>query len=201
MHRTADLNDTELISLFLEGHADAFDVLVHRYEQALHGFLLQLVQDEELANDLFQDTFLRIMRALPTYNEQGKFPSWLMGIARNLALDAIRRRGFENNLFKRNRVTKDDEDPRDTIAEIPDGGESPADAAERAEWFSRMRAALKELSVEQREIVSLRYDAGLTFHEISDITGVSINTALGRMRYALNALRKRLDLTTEAVTR
>ena len=100
-------SDGELIEQFVGGRAAAFDALVRRYETMLFGFLTRMVHDDGLANDLFQETFLRVMEALPTYREKGRFQSWLFSVARNLALDALRRRQFEQKLFHR---TDGDED-------------------------------------------------------------------------------------------
>lgn len=196
MDRTANTSDSELISMFLEGDSAAFDTLVRRYERAVFGFILGMVQDETQANDIFQDTFIRIMQALPQYTERGKFASWSLGIARNLSLDALRRRRLETGLFKRQRPgLGEDEECAENVA---DPGAGPAELVEREDWLERMREALAKLPVEQREVVYLRYESDLTFQQIADLTGVSINTALGRMRYALNALRKGMGIHTES---
>jgi len=124
----------------------------------------------------------------------------LLGIARNLALDALRKRRVESRIFKLENRTTGGENAGPIYPEIPDDAESQADMVEREEWLVRMREALAELPVEQREVVYLRYEADLTFQQIADLTGVSINTALGRMRYALNSLRKRMNVATEPST-
>jgi RNA polymerase sigma-70 factor (ECF subfamily) len=196
----ANQSDSELISMFLDGQAAAFDTLVRRYERQVFGFIFGMVQNEALANDLFQETFIRIINALPDYRERGKFASWLLGIARNLALDALRKRRVEGRIFRLENRTTDSGNAESTYPEIPDDIESQADMVEREEWLVRMREALAELPVEQREVVYLRYEADLTFQQIADLTGVSINTALGRMRYALNSLRKRMNVATEPST-
>jgi len=196
----ADQSDSELISMFLDGQAAAFDTLVRRYERQVFGFIFGMVQNEALANDLFQETFVRVLNALPDYRERGKFASWLLGIARNLALDALRKRRVESRIFRLENRTTNGENVGAIQPEIPDEVESQADMVEREEWLARMREALAELPVEQREVVYLRYEADLTFQQIADLTGVSINTALGRMRYALNSLRKRMNIATEPST-
>jgi len=188
-------SDGELIAQFVDGRAAAFDALVRRYETTLSGFLRRMVRDHALADDLFQETFLRVMRSLPTYREEGRFGSWLFGIARNLALDALRRRRFEQELFRRPlQNTASDGTDSALIEGVTDSRLAPDALAERAEWGARLEAAIAELPEEQREVLALRYDAGLTFRQIAEITGSSINTALGRMRYATIALRKKLGV-------
>jgi RNA polymerase sigma-70 factor, ECF subfamily len=188
-----DCPDGELIERFVGGDASSFDTLVRRHERALLGFLVRMVRDEALAEDLFQEAFLRIMEALPGYRERGRFRSWLFSVARNIALDALRRRTFERRLFA------------DSPSKHPDGGEAPvaelfvapdSGPDDRVEEIERSRVldrAIAGLPAEQREVLTLRLEGELTFREIAEITGVSINTALGRMRYATIALRRRLQ--------
>jgi len=194
MARPVSPSDAELIDEFLGGQATAFDALVRRYETALLGFLARMTGDGPLAEDLFQETFLRIMQALPDYRERGRFRSWLFSVARNLALDALRRRRFEHGIFRHAPASPDGaEDGDDPVADGIAAEEDAPDAlAERAEWAGRLERAIAQLSEEQREVLALRAGAGLTFREIAEITGVSINTALGRMRYATIALRRKL---------
>ena len=195
MNRRSNLSDGELIARFKDGDATALDALVHRHEMALAGFLHRMVHDRALADDLFQETFLRIMRRLPSYREEGRFTSWMFGIARNVALDALRRSRFEQELFRRPMASSPDQataQPADEGAADPRYG--PDMQVERLEWAERLEAAIIDLPAEQREVVALRYGAGLTFREIAEITETSINTALGRMRYATVALRRKLGV-------
>lgn len=184
-------SDGELIEQFVGGRAAAFDALVRRYETVLFGFLTRMVRDEGLADDLFQETFLRVMQALATYTEKGRFRSWLFSVARNLALDALRRRQFERRLFP-----STDRDGDESESDATEGTAAPElapdSAAARAEMSERLDRAIAGLPAEQREVLLLRYNADLTFREIAEITGDSINTVMGRMRYATTALRKKL---------
>jgi len=151
-----------------------------------------MVRDDALADDLFQETFVRIMNALPAYTEKGRFRSWLFSVARNLALDAIRKGKFERGLF----VRQDRENRDDSRHEIADGvadeGSAPDSAIERRELAEQLDLAIAGLPAPQREVLMLRHNADLTFREIAEITGDSINTVMGRMRYATSALRKQL---------
>lgn len=195
MRSSSDLSDGELISRFIAGQPAAFETLVRRYETPLAGFLARMVRDKALADDLFQETFLRVMRTLPTYREEGRFRAWMFGIARNLALDALRRQRFELDLFHRP-THADREETHGPLHEgVSDPRAAPDAQAERSEWRARLEAAIAELPPEQREVLALRYDGGLTFRQIAEITGISINTALGRMRYATIALRKKLGIS------
>ncbi len=191
--------DSELIEEFLSGNAASFDALVRRYRDPLFGFLARMVGEDALANDLFQDTFMRVLERFDEYGEAGKFRSWVFQIARNLALDALRRRTFERGLFHR----PPDRDDEDSSSPIEYGSSDPLlqpDAlAHDAELRSRLESAIGELPDEQREVVILKLEADLTFREIAEITGESINTITGRMRYATDKLRKKLrDFVQEA---
>ena len=184
-------SDAELIAAFLGGRSSAFDMLVRRYESQLFGFLSRMLRNDELAEDVFQDAFLKVMNALPEYAERGRFRSWLFGIARNLALDTLRRRQREAGIFAH--TQSDDRENVNAPEEgVVDDAFLPDQVTARAEFVTRLEQALEELPEAQREVVTLRYESGLTFREIAEITDCSINTALGRMRYATAALKKKL---------
>ncbi len=183
------LSDDELLAAYAEkGDQLAFQQLVNRHKDRVYGFILGMVHDAELASDLFQDTFLKVIDVVHQrrggYTPKGRFLGWVLMIARNVVFDYKRGR----NKWKD--VANGDEDYWDRI---PDDGESPDDLLylkERSQWLD---ACIESLPPSQREVVLLRQDAGLTFREISEITGVSINTALGRMRYALINLRAMIE--------
>jgi len=195
MRTQSELSDGELIAQFKNGDAAAFDALVRRYDAALSGFLHHMVGDAALADDLFQETFLRILHSLPAYQERGRFKSWLFGVARNLAVDALRRHRLERELFHRPAPSDPDRSNARALDEgVADARHAPDVRAERAEWAERLQTAIAELPPEQREVVMLRYGAEMTFRQIAEITEVSINTALGRMRYATATLRRKLGV-------
>lgn len=181
--------DEDLVAAYIDhGDERAFRTLVERHQERIFGYLVGMVRDREVAHDLFQETFLRAIAAMQrrrgSYEKQGRWLGWVMRIARNAALDHLRsRRKWQD-------VERDDEEGTsffERLASEEPGIEEAVDLSERLE---ELRAAIEKLPPEQREVVLLRHEAELTFREIAEITDVSINTALGRMRYALINLRK-----------
>ena len=190
--------DSDLIADFQKGRAEAFDLLVRRHQKPLYGFLLRLTGDDALANDLFQDTFIRIMERLDGYEETGKFKSWLYQVARNLAMDSLRRRQFERGVFQ----TPVQTDTNDEVTNPPENGISddtlqPDALTYSSELRARLQAAIAGLPDEQREVFTLKTEGDLTFREIAEITNTSINTVTGRMRYATEKLRTQLGAFME----
>ncbi len=181
--------DDQLLSAYVEqGDQRAFQQLVNRHKDRVYGFILGMVYDAELANDLFQDTFLKVVdvmhRRRGNYTPQGRFLGWVLRIARNVVYDHKRSR----NKWKD--IADGDEEYWDRL---PDNAKAPDEELylkERSQWLD---ACIKSLPPPQREVVLLRQDAGLTFREIAKVTDVSINTALGRMRYALINLRTMIE--------
>jgi RNA polymerase sigma-70 factor, ECF subfamily len=189
--------DEELVAAYLDRQDEqAFELLVRRHQDRIYGYLLGMVRDRATASDLFQDTFLRVVAAMrkerASYERQGRWLAWVMRIARNAALDHARRRK------KWQDVESDDDDGYsfwDTLAD--DDGASldmRVHESQRRIWLER---CIDQLPDEQREVLLLRHETDLTFREIADMTGVSINTALGRMRYALLNLKKMMDARSE----
>jgi RNA polymerase sigma-70 factor (ECF subfamily) len=181
-----DERDERLMLRFQGGDLRAFEVLVRRHRTPVFSFLLRLTADRARAEDLCQETFLRVVRAAPAWEERARFRTWLFAIARNLAVDESRRAAFR------------DADALEAEAEGAEGAArgsapSPEDAAEAALLRPKLEAALRALSPEQREVFLLREHAGLRFAEIAEVTGVPENTVKSRMRYALEALRARLE--------
>ena len=192
MHPT----DEELVAAFIEREdQQAFELLVRRHQDRIYGYLLGMVRDRATASDLFQDTFLRVIAAMrnqrASYDRQGRWLGWVMRIARNAALDHLRRRK------KWLDVDADESDGRSYWEALPDE-KLLADAlvhfTDQRDW---LEACIDRLPNEQKEVVLLRHETDLTFREIAEMTGVSINTALGRMRYALLNLRKMMDAPDE----
>src|SRR5690606_12517910 len=178
------LTDQELICLFNEGEEHAFSELLSRYKQNVYASIFYMVKDKYIAEDLFQETFLTSIAQLRKhrYQEQGKFLPWILRIAHNLCIDHFR------NVKQQVKVTINGGE--DLLALIA-SAELPAEQAlVKRQTEDAVRNMLMQLPVEQQEVVILRIYGGLSFKEIASLTGVSINTALGRMRYALTNLRR-----------
>ena len=183
--RTAEqATDTELIRAFQEGDTASFETLIYRYKDKIYSSILFFVKDTYLAEDLFQDVFIKIIDTLKNkrYTEEGKFLPWALRIAHNLCVDYFRK-------VKRTPTirTSDNKDIFELIQITEEGAESKLMQGQSHE---RVRRMLELLPEEQREIIVLRHFANLSFKEIAQITNCSINTALGRMRYGLINLRK-----------
>lgn len=182
------MSDNELVARFLQGDPEGFDTLLDRYRQKVFSYIYINVRKRELAEDILQDTFIKVFRSLQEgrYRDDGKFVSWVMRIAHNLIIDNFRRDhqmplvsrdSYESDLLNdRQLVEKNTEE---NIIEKQIGRD--------------IRNLLDELPADQKEVVLLRHYMGMSFKEIADYTQVSINTALGRMRYALLNLRKMVE--------
>ena len=175
-------SDERLMLRFQKGEVRAFEELVRRHRAPVFSFLLRLTGDRGRAEDLCQETFLRVVRAADGWEPRALFRTWLYAVARNQAQDEARRKAF--------RRTDPEADPAGTAAASDDPG--PEEAAAGALLRPKLEAALASLPAEQREVFLLREHAGLRFPEIADVTGVPENTVKSRMRYALEALRERL---------
>ena len=186
MKSLTQLSDQELVNLYLGGDSSAFSTLVLRYKSKLYTSIYLLLKDKYLAEDMFQDVFIRVIDKLKKglYKEEGKFLPWIMRIAHNMCLDYFRK-------LKRSPVmkTSDDSDVFEQIDFSEPGSDSSMMAAETNH---QVREMLDMLPDEQREIIIMRHYADLTFKEIAALKNISINTALGRMRYGLINLRKTL---------
>ena len=184
MKSLTNLSDQQLIHLYMDGDAEALSTLVYRYKDKLYTSIYLLVKDKYLAEDIFQDAFIRIIDTLKggRYTEEGKFLPWAMRIAHNLCVDHFRK-------VKRTPAikTSDDHD----IFEVINFSEPGADQKMmQGQSHDRVRKMLELLPEDQREVIIMRHYADLSFKEIATLTNCSINTALGRMRYGLINLRK-----------
>jgi RNA polymerase sigma factor (sigma-70 family) len=178
------ISDQELISLYQEGNSEAISTLVTRYKDKIYTSIYLLVKDKYLAEDLFQDTFIKVIDTLNSgrYNEEGKFSPWVMRIAHNLCIDHFRK-------VKRSPSIKTSDD-RD-IFEVLNFSEGGVDEKIiQGQSNERVRKMLDMLPEDQKEVIIMRHFADLSFREIAKLTDCSINTALGRMRYGLINLRK-----------
>ena len=182
-----DLTDQELIHLYLDGTEKAFEELLHRHQQKIYTSIYLFVKDDARAQDIFQEVFIKIIDTLRRgkYNHEGKFSQWAMRIAYNLCVDNFRRNKRRPTL-----QTSEDFDIFDVL-KSPD--RNVEDNIMRSQTHEKVRKLVDMLPAEQREVVILRHYADMSFKEIAKLTNVSINTALGRMRYALINIRKMVE--------
>lgn len=184
MSHLSKLSDHELINLFNAGNVNAFESLVLRHKDKLYTSILFLVKDKYLAEDIFQDVFIRVIDTIKggRYTEEGKFLPWAMRIAHNLCVDYFRK-------VKRTPTIRNSEE-QDIFEVLNFTEESAEDKMIKKQSHSRVKDMLDQLPEDQREVIILRHYADMSFKEIAQITNCSINTALGRMRYGLINLRK-----------
>lgn len=181
-----ELSDEELVRSYLKGNNTAFDTLLRRYESKVFTYIAYSVHDEELAQDLFQDCFMRVVSKLQKgqYTENGKFSFWLMRIAHNLIIDH-HRQDISDSF-----VSNDDAQHDVLKGYAVDSAKNKEHELINQQTLTEVKKLIAMLPDSQREVVLMRYYEELSFKEIAKKTGVSINTALGRMRYALINLRK-----------
>lgn len=182
------LDDFTLVQEFIDGNHVSLEVLISRHRNRVYTYIFMVVRNHSLADDIFQDTFIKVIKSLKrgAYTDKGKFVSWVIRIAHNLIIDHFRKEKYlgtisnedsESDLFNSSKYsdrTVEDEMINDQI-------------------IREVRYLVNELPQDQKEVVELRHFKGLSFKEIADLTGVSINTALGRMRYAVLNLRKMVE--------
>jgi RNA polymerase sigma factor (sigma-70 family) len=180
-------SDQDLIHLYVAGDEAGLVELIRRYQAKIYTSIYLLVKDEYLAEDVFQDTFIKVINTLRAgkYNEEGKFLPWVTRIAHNLVIDHFRRE-------KRTPLVSggDEFDIFDVLGHYD---ESTEDRMVREQTHKDLKALIHLLPAEQKEVLIMRHFGDMSFKEIADVTDVSINTALGRMRYALNNLRKMMQ--------
>ena len=180
-------NDQELIHMYVAGQEAGLEELIRRHKSKVYTSIYMLVKDQYLAEDIFQDTFIKVINTLKTgkYNEEGKFLPWVLRIAHNLVIDYFRK-------DKRTPVITSG-DGFDIFEVLGFHDESIEEKMVRDQSHKDLRALIQMLPSEQKEVLIMRHYGDMSFKEIADVTQVSINTALGRMRYALNNLRKMLQ--------
>jgi len=180
--------DQELVKQFIDGNRSGIEYLIRRHKDRLFTYISIYVRDQSLAEDIFQETFLKVIHSLKAgkYTDNGKFLSWAMRIAHNLIIDHFRRE-------KQMRMLSNDDYEADILNEKKFAGDNIEDDLVKEQIVKDVRGLLDKLPEDQREVVMLRHYAGLSFKEIAEQTNVSINTALGRMRYALINMRKMIE--------
>ncbi|MDR2835076.1 MAG: sigma-70 family RNA polymerase sigma factor [Bacteroidales bacterium] len=191
-----DCSDAELIEKYLNGDKNCMEVLIHRYKKKVYTYILITVKNPTVADDLFQDTFMKVISSLKNgvYQDKGKFGSWLIRIAHNITIDYFR--------FEKNRNLYSQTDEKTDIFNVTSLSDiTIEDKVIDNQIESDIRNIIEYLPEEQKEIILLRHYGNMSFKEIADLTGVSINTALGRMRYALINLRKIIEENNIILTR
>ena len=197
MENLNQMTDDMLVTLYLEGNNSAFDILLNRHQDRLFNYIYFLVRSREVAEDIFQETFVKAITTLQQgrYQNDGKFAAWITRIAHNLVIDQFRVERNENAI-------SNDEAEFDLLNDAKLSEGTIENRMVNEQVLKDVRALIDELPDCQREVVFMRYYQDLSFKEIADMTGVSINTALGRMRYAVLNMRriaeeKRISLVLE----
>lgn len=181
------IDDATLVSNYIKGDENSLAILIARHKQRIYSFVYSKVYDRDIAEDIFQDTFIKVINTLKRgrYNEEGKFLPWVMRIAHNLVIDHFRRN---------NRMPKFDNGGEFSIFSVlSDDSLNAEKQLIKDQVESDVRKLIEELPADQKEVLMMRVYQDMSFKEISERTGVSINTALGRMRYALINLRKVIE--------
>ena len=187
MKKIQNTTDATLVRQYLDGSEEALSKLINRHQQRIYNFIFSKVFDRDVTEDIFQDTFIKVIRTLKRgkYNEEGKFLPWVMRISHNLVIDYFR---------KNNRMPKFDNNGDFNIFSVIQDDELNAEKLMVKDQIeSDVRELIKELPEDQKEVLMMRIYKDMSFKEIAKRTDVSINTALGRMRYALINLRKVID--------
>jgi len=181
------ISDAILVSNYINGDESALEILITRHKQKIYSFIYSKVFDRDITEDVFQDTFIKVIRTLKLgkYNEEGKFLPWVMRIAHNLVIDHFR---------KNNRMPKfDNSNDFNIFSVLSDSSLNAEKTIIKEQVEEDLRKLIDELPEDQKEVLVMRMYNDMSFKEISENTGVSINTALGRMRYALINLRKVIE--------
>lgn len=181
------LNDKDLILQYLEGNNKCFEVLLNRHRERIYTSIYLFVKDSDLAQDIFQDVFIKIVDTLRKgkYNHEGKFLQWALRISYNMCVDNFRR--------SKRRTKVNATETFDIFDILQTGDDNMETTMIKEQLHNKVRSLVDQLPPEQREVVVLRHFADMSFKEISQLTRVSINTALGRMRYALINMRKMVN--------
>ncbi len=183
------LSDRELVDRYVAGDESCLTELVHRHKRRMFGFIMKLVRNRTLAEDIFQETFFKVIRSLKggNYNEEDKFLPWAMRISRNMIIDHFRRAGRIRMI---SHVRNQDGEADDIFNVIDVGERINIRHIEKRQTHRQIRHLIKKLPSEQRQVLIMREYLDMSFNEICDLTKMNLNTALGRMRYAVLNLKK-----------
>ena len=177
-------SDALLVNNYIAGDENALTILIEKHQTRIYGFIYSKISDRDLSDDIFQDTFIKVIKTLKSnsYNEEGKFLPWVMRIAHNLVIDHFRK--------SRKMPMLRETEEFSIFSVLPDNSETIENEIISLQIENDIKKIIKELPEDQKEVLMMRIYQDLSFKEISELTGVSINTALGRMRYAVINLRK-----------
>lgn len=186
------LNDSELLSLYKQGNEEAFEELLKRHKDRVYTSIYLIVKDRYTAEDLLQEVFIKAVKTIKSgrYNEEGKFLPWILRIAHNLAIDHFRKSKRYPTIVM--------EDGSSVFNTLEFSESSIEDEQIKQDTYNLLKRYIKELPDSQREVLIMRHYMKMSFQEIADVTDVSINTALGRMRYALINLKKKFEQNQKA---
>lgn len=188
MVKLVSMTDDQLVSAYMNGKNDAFDILLKRHHERIFNYIIRIVRNEDVANDIFQETFVKAIFTIKQnrYTHNGKFPAWISRIAHNLIIDYYRQEKSEN-------LQSSDAQEIDVLNRKDLCERTIEDVIISEQITNDVKYLVNELPPLQKDVLMMRYYQNLSFKEIAEITGVSINTALGRMRYALINLRRMAD--------
>jgi len=188
MSKQSLLNDNELVQRFIAGDQNSLEILIQRHKGRVFSYILLIVKKQELAEDIFQETFIKVIRSLKRgkYTENGKFVSWVLRISHNLIIDHFRKEKLKG-------IVSNDSLDIDIFNSQKFSEDTIEDQMVNTQILSEVKDLIQELPEDQQQVIVMRHYLDLSFKEIAEQTDVSINTALGRMRYALINLRKLVD--------
>jgi RNA polymerase sigma-70 factor (ECF subfamily) len=190
------LNDNELVQQFINGDQESLEILICRHKSRVFSYILLIVKNQELAEDIFQETFIKVIRSLKRgkYIENGKFVSWVLRISHNLIIDHFRKEKLKGTISNDNSAV-------DIFNSQKFAEDTVEDQMVNKQILSEVKELIRELPEDQQQVIYMRHYMELSFKEIAEQTGVSINTALGRMRYALINLRKLIEQKNLTLTK
>jgi RNA polymerase sigma-70 factor (ECF subfamily) len=195
--KTIELDDNQLVVNYVNGDENALATLLHRHKRKVYSSIYLLVRNRELTEDIFQDTFVKVINSLKfgVYHEEGKFLPWVLRISRNMVIDHFRK----NKKVQTIQYVVNEDGEEVDIFSLLNIQKNEDNEIEKKEFRKKIRALIDQLPDEQKEVLLMRIYYDMSFKEIADFTKVSINTSLGRMRYALINLKKMLEHSKQEI--